>query len=335
VPSGPKLTDKELGAIFALHRVGKSNRAIAKHIQRSEKAVRTALSNTYTPKVKKKVGRKTKVKASLVRYIFRLACVKQFSSRKIAHEIGNKVSKSTILKILRSTKLAKYIKRRPTPHLKKEHKSRRLSFAKEYINIPAFWERVIFSDEKKFNLDGPDGCQYYWHDLRREPEAYSKRVSGGGSVMLWGAICANGRSKLVFLEGKQNSAKYVETLQQSLFPFLQEMRDKYGIQEPIFQQDGASIHTSRATKAFIEDANIKTMPWPAKSPDLNVIENVWGVLARSVYENGRQFGSRAELVDQIQISWNQIKPSYLKSLVDDMPTRLVEVILKRGGSIDR
>jgi len=43
---------------------------------------------------------------------------------------------------------------------------------------------VIFSDEKKFNLDGPDGCDSYWHDLRKEHLVKPRRNFGGGSVMV-------------------------------------------------------------------------------------------------------------------------------------------------------
>ena len=52
--------------------------------------------------------------------------------------------------------------------------------------------RQFFSDEKKFNLDGPDGFRYYWHDLRKEPK--SKRVQGGGNVMAWDAFSSLGNT---------------------------------------------------------------------------------------------------------------------------------------------
>lgn len=37
------------------------------------------------------------------------------------------------------------------------------------ITVPKFrpmeWKSIVFSGEKKFNFDGPDGSKCYWHDL--------------------------------------------------------------------------------------------------------------------------------------------------------------------------
>ena len=105
-----------------------------------------------------------------------------------------------------------------------------------------FWNKVIFSDEKKFNLDGPDGNACYWHDLRKDERFFSKRQNGGASVMVWGGISPYGVSPLVFLNANQDSRKYCETLDKALLPFAAEM---YGEMEKwYYQQDGASIHRS-------------------------------------------------------------------------------------------
>ena len=76
------------------------------------------------------------------------------------------------------------------------------------------------------------------------------------------------------------------------------------------------------------------MEWPACSPDLNVIENVWGILARRVYANNRQFQSIRELRNAITTFWGEIDMNLLKKLVDSVPNRLCQVINRNGGPTD-
>lgn len=146
-----------------------------------------------------------------------------------------------------------------------------------------------------------------------------------------GAVSARGASKLVFVKTTMNSQGYCSVLDEALLPLLEE---KYGRddEQALFQQDNASIHTSRFTRQWMDDCDIDLLPWPAKSPDLNVIENVWGWLVLEVYENNRQFETVSDLKEAIAHAWEKITPRRLKNLIESVPRRLADCIRNHGGA---
>jgi len=74
------------------------------------------------------------------------------------------------------------------------------------------------------------------------------------------------------------------------------------------------------------------MTWPPYSPDLNVIENVWGWLTQKVYEGGKQFEDKETLTAAIKRAWSEISLKYIDSLYYSMKDRIYEVITNKGGS---
>ena len=108
------------------------------------------------------------------------------SAALIKEELFLDCSVRTVLNEIKREKL-KLTKMKKKPKLTKEQKKKRFQFADEYHAFQ-YWKDVIFTDQKKFNLDGPDGYAYYWHDLRskKDQKIFSKQKFGGGSVMIWG-----------------------------------------------------------------------------------------------------------------------------------------------------
>ncbi|GMF12663.1 unnamed protein product [Phytophthora lilii] len=188
------------------------------------------------------------------------------------------------------------------------------------------WDSIIFSDEKKGNLDGPDGFQHYWRDLRIAPRHTKRRQAGGGSLMVWVAFSAHGKTPLVVLTRRQNSDDYVFTVSEFLLPFA---HLNYGT-DFVYQQDNASIHVAKRTMEFFGEQDIQVLDWPSKSPDLNPIEILWSILSRKVYANGRQFDSVHDLKAALFDAWKDIPHALLLSLVESMPRRCVEVLAKNG-----
>lgn len=324
-PNG-RLTPFEQGKIIALWEEKKTVSAIAKRLERSRDAVRKFLLDPDSYGKNKAPGRKKKVTERIARTIRRQAASGSSSST-IAASLSLEVSPRTVRRVLRDTPHLVYKRRLRTPHLTKQHKAKRLEWAKKMVDYGEQWSCVVFTDEKKFNFDGPDGCQYYWHDLRKDEETFLSRQQGGGSVMVWAGISARGKTKIAFLEGKQNSEKYIDTISEFLLPYA---HLHYGT-DFVLQQDNASIHVSRDTSEFLLEQEVIAMEWPVKSPDLNPIENMWGILVRRVYAGGRQYHNHDDLRSAIQAAWDSIPQQTLRTLVASMKNRCIQVIERKGA----
>ena len=73
---------------------------------------------------------------------------------------------------------------------------------------------------------------------------------------------------------------------------------------------------------------------PGISPDLNPIENVWGMMVRDVYDNAKQYSSVVELKKAIKSAWDRISARNLKNLNDSMSKRMKLVFKSDENAID-
>ena len=149
---------------------------------------------------------------------------------------------------------------------------------------------------------------------------------GGGRCMVWASFSLLRTSNIVFIDGRMNSIGYQALLEEHL-PYMAQWPNI----QFTFQQDNAPVHSSASTRRWLLDNNVSVLGWPARSPDFNPIENLWGVLARAVYAESRQFSNVEQLKEAIQHEWSKITQTQLENLVHSMKNRLVEVLKRNGG----
>lgn len=325
---GRTLSLEERGKINALTQEGYSNRQIARKIGRSTWVINAYLNDIENYGNNRRGRIATATTARERRAILRLASNSRATARQIKGRVACDASVRTIQRVIKKCPHLKRKKLRKKPLLLERHKEVRLNFANNHRNWIAEWRTVVFSDEKKFNLDGPDGFQYYFHDLRLEEQFLSRRHASVGSVMVWAAISSRGTVGLEILEGRQTAQRYLELLQRQVDNIVALFPDD----QWTFQHDNAPIHTARIVNTWLNDNNIDVLEWPAISPDLNIIENLWGWMTKQLYSGGRQFNTREELILAIRRTWEAIPINLLTNLFNSLPHRMLAVIDKRGGN---
>ncbi|GBL84231.1 Transposable element Tc3 transposase [Araneus ventricosus] len=136
---------------------------------------------------------------------------------------------------------------------------------------------------------------------------FFNRRQGSGSVMVWAAFCYNGQVSLHFTSDGHISQHYTKILEDNLQPFVELL----GLCGNFSKTRKTPIHAVNNTKVWFNSQNIKVLDWPACSPDLNPIENLWDIMCRKVYSNGRQYSSVNELKRSIEDVWQEIEPQIM------------------------
>ena len=328
---GKALTDVQMAVIRELDVDGKPHREIAKRIGKSPTAVLNYLHRLKSGVRKKKAGRPPTVTPQLKRAIhrsIRSAQNERVTAGTLVAKYQPGVGVRRVQQLLSANHQLAWTRIRRAPRLSDDHKKARVEWSeKQLAKSPKWWRRTIFSDEKKWNLDGPDGNAYHWACKDIDPKYFSCRKQGGKSLMVWGCFSARGMPQLKIIEGTLNSDRYQQLIEDIMLPFAESAYKG----EWRFQQDNASMHVSKSTREFFMDRVVFVMDWPSCSPDLNPIENLWGILVRQVYRDFRQFESLQDLREAIETAWDNIDPEVLKKLADSMTKRCIKVIKNKGA----
>lgn len=319
--------------IRQLYKLHKSYQKVGDILKMPKSSVYYACKNDYE-RVKKKIGPKFSIPTSkhceIRAVVKRLTRMKEkISAHKIKSTCNLGQSIRTIERTMSKLKLDYGNPPQILP-LKEEHKKIRLDMAREWLANGTFQKNVVWTDEKRFSMDGPDNwCT--WYDPINPPQRVKRQMKGGG-IMVWGMTLPDGTQWVTRLHGKVNSAKYVAMLRDEVIPYL---NDKLGEGNWVLQRDNCRVHTSAETKKFIKNQNIEEINWPSYSPDLNIQENCWAMQSLLVYER-LNYTDLEELWKNVKLAVSQLnkkKKNEVKDMIKGYGSRLLKVIDNKGEPI--
>ncbi len=250
---------EDRGKIIAYRSKGSSIRQIASLVGCSPSTVQRTIERfnvTGNLRDRPRSGRKANLTASDDRYI--LICSKRDRMKSVpilTNEFNSsrdrRVSSSTVRRSLLKSKMFGRVAAKK-PLLRRQNVKKRLEFARNHVNWTLEqWSRVLFTDESKFELFG---CKRRLFVRRMMNERFQKNCivptvkHGGGSVMVWGGVCAAGVIPLVRIKGIMDAKYYHSILCRKALPGGIKLLGR-GF---TFQQDNDPKHTAKLNAKYLE-----------------------------------------------------------------------------------
>ena len=126
-----------------------------------------------------------------------------------------------------------------------------------------------------------------------------------------------------------NSSDYLCLLKEQAIPIIKlNFRNNY-----YFQEDNASVHKAKIIQNFYADNGINILKWPAKSPDINITEDVWRMISELVYD-GPQYQDLKRLeksINEAIFRINSFRRQSVIELYEHIVPRLIKNLQKNGN----
>ncbi|GFS60689.1 transposable element Tcb2 transposase [Trichonephila clavipes] len=215
-----------------------------------------------------------------------------------------------------------------------DHRTARLQWCREHHNwTEQDWACVLFSDESRFSLSSDCRRQLIWREsgtAYRPENIQEKDRYPTCSIMVWAGILINGRTRLhVVANGTMTGQRYIdEVLLLHVRLFRGAVGDKF-----VFMDDNATCHRTLAVQDCLDSEGIQRLVWPACSPDLNPIENVWDALGRQVAGRNYPPTNKNTLIRALKEEYDKLPRQLLDNVVQSMVRRVKCCITLHGGHI--
>lgn len=121
---------------------------------------------------------------------------------------------------------------------------------------------------------------------------------------------------MVFIGGQLNTHWYIDEI---LKPILLPLINQHA--RVTFQQNNASPHIANIIKNFLYQATVKIISWPARSPDLNLIEYVWNNMGSFLRHLPGQANALEKLSCHLPEARDKIAQEEIDHVIRSMPCR--------------
>jgi len=284
-----------------------------------------------------RVGRPCKLAPADVDALVKIAEKKPFESAgtysdDLLQKTRKRVSRRTVQRYLKKRNVC-FRRAAKKPLLTRRHCRLRLAWAHAHAHwTDEDWMQVLFSDETTIEIHSDRtrrGC-YRTPQQRLRPGFTVRTVKHPAKLMIWGCF-GNGKVGGLYPVAEMvDSHAYIAIMRKAV---PQAEHAVFGGGHFVLQQDNAPCHMSRTTRRWFTSHQITLLDWPPMSPDLNPIENLWGLLKKRVHEYG-PFKSLSELEEAARACWEGFGQEVLLRLIRSMPERVKQVIASKGRATE-